>query len=153
VAKPSEVSVRTAPADPALPAPGTYEIDPPHTFVYFKARHDIVGTVRGRFDRIAGTITVAPDQAACSLDISIDAASISTQNGIRDEDLRGPACFDVKNFAMIRYEGRGISRVSEESWSVNGTLTIRDLPEALPAALHFQRDSAASSRQTCARGL
>lgn len=34
----------------ALPAPGTYEIDPPHTFAYFDARHKVVGLVRGRFD-------------------------------------------------------------------------------------------------------
>jgi hypothetical protein len=43
----------------ALPPPGAYEIDPPHTFAYFDARHDVVGLVRGRFDKIAGTITVA----------------------------------------------------------------------------------------------
>src|SRR3954447_4328837 len=33
----------------ALPAPGTYGLDPPHTFVYFAARHLVVGMVRGRF--------------------------------------------------------------------------------------------------------
>src|SRR5260370_36250599 len=81
----------------ALPTPGAYEIDPPHTFAYFDARHDVVGLVRGRFDKVAGTITVAKDPAACSLDVTIDASSISTQNILRDEDLRGPDFFDVKN--------------------------------------------------------
>jgi hypothetical protein len=57
---------------PALPAPGTYQIDPVHSFVYFGAWHHIVGLVRGRFDNTTGTITVAQDPAACALDVTID---------------------------------------------------------------------------------
>jgi polyisoprenoid-binding protein YceI len=40
------------PASDALPAPGTYELDPPHTFIVWAAKHEVVGTVRGRFDRL-----------------------------------------------------------------------------------------------------
>ena len=50
----------------ALPAPGTYQIDPDHSFAYFGARHHVVGLVRGRFDKVAGTIAVSPDLAACA---------------------------------------------------------------------------------------
>jgi polyisoprenoid-binding protein YceI len=99
----------------ALPAPGTYEIDPPHAFAYFDARHEVVGLVRGRFDKVTGTIMVTQDLAACSVDITIDTSSISTQNNVRDEDLRGPAYFDVKRFPTMTYHGRGIRRVSRSS--------------------------------------
>src|SRR6478672_10165435 len=70
-----------------LPPPGTYTLDPPHTFVYFDARHKIVGLVRGRFDKASGTVVVANDPAACAVDVSIDANSLSTQNTTRDADL------------------------------------------------------------------
>ena len=43
----------------ALPAAGTYTIDPAHTFAYFGAMHHIVGLVRGRFDKVTGTISAA----------------------------------------------------------------------------------------------
>ena len=60
-----------------LPAAGTYQIDPVHSFVYFSAWHQIVGVVRGRFDKITGTVTASPDPAACAVDITIATYSIS----------------------------------------------------------------------------
>lgn len=72
---------------------GTYELDSPHTFLLVSARHLVVGRVDGRFDRAKGTITIAPDLAQSSVDVSMDPQSLSTQNGVRDEDLRGPEFF------------------------------------------------------------
>jgi hypothetical protein len=40
----------------ALPAPGTYKIDPRHSFAYFSAWHHLVGRVRGRFDQVSGPL-------------------------------------------------------------------------------------------------
>jgi hypothetical protein len=37
-----------------VPAAGTYQIDPAHTFVDFTAQHLVVGHVRGRFTQLAG---------------------------------------------------------------------------------------------------
>ncbi len=136
--KPQHLNVKAAQIDAtaeALPAPGIYEIDPPHSFAYFRARHVVVGAVRGRFDKIAGTITVAQDPADCSLDVSIDVSSISTQNSMRDEDLRGAAFFDVKNFPVMTYQGRGIRSVSGKSWRMDGSLTVRGITKTVP--LHF----------------
>jgi polyisoprenoid-binding protein YceI len=84
---------------------------------------------------------VGEDQAACSLDIAIDASSISTQNSVRDDDLRGPAYFDVKNFPTISYQGRGIVRGSGESWRMDGSLTVRGVTVLVP--LHFTFNGAA----------
>jgi polyisoprenoid-binding protein YceI len=121
----------------ALPTPGTYKIDPDHTFTYFSAWHHIVGRVRGRFEKTEGSITVAQDPAACSLDITIDASSISTQNTQRDADLRGPAFFDVKQFPTIKYQGRGITNLSGNSWRMDGSLTIRGVTKVVPLTFTF----------------
>jgi polyisoprenoid-binding protein YceI len=121
----------------ALPAPGTYQIDPDHSFAYFGARHQVVGLVRGRFDKATGTIAVSPDLAACSIDITIDASSISTQNIERDEDLRSPDFFDVKKFPTMTYHGRGIRRVAGNSWTLDGSLTIRGVTKVVPLTFTF----------------
>src|SRR5271169_6898432 len=52
-----EKTSQKAMAAPALPAPGTYKIDPVHSFAFFGARHHVVGLVRGRFEKVTGTIT------------------------------------------------------------------------------------------------
>lgn len=125
-------------AAPTLPAPGTYTIDPVHSFTYFGAWHHVVGLVRGRFEKVEGTITVSQDLIACGVDITIDASSISTQNSERDEDLRGPDFFDVKKFPVMTYHGRGIRRASGSSWVLDGSLTIRGVTRVVPLTFTFK---------------
>jgi polyisoprenoid-binding protein YceI len=125
-----------APAPP-LPAPGTYWIDSDHSFAYFGASHHVVGLVRGRFDKVAGTFTVSQDLADCSVDVLIDASSVSTQVPERDEDLRGPAYFDVKKFPTMTYHGRGIRRVSGGGWMMDGSLTLHGVTKVVPLTFTF----------------
>jgi polyisoprenoid-binding protein YceI len=127
----------TRPAANALPAPGDYKIDPAHSFAYFGARHHVVGLVRGRFDKVTGTITVAHDPAACSVDVSIDISSLSTQNSQRDEDLRSPEYFDAAKFPTMTYHGRGIRRVSATSWTMDGSLTMHGVTKVVPLTFNF----------------
>ena len=122
----------------ALPAPGTYKVDPDHSFAYFGARHHVVGLVRGRFDKVTGTITVATDLAACGVDIAVAAYSISTQNTERDDDLRGPDFFDVNRYPTMTYHGRGIRRISGSFWALDGALTIRGVTEVVPLTFTFK---------------
>ena len=127
-----------AAADKTLPAPGTYQIDPQHSFAYFGARHHVVGLVRGRFDKLAGSFTVSRDLAACSVDITIDTSSITTQVLERDEDLRSPAYFDVKKFPQMIYHGRGVRRVSGNSWMMDGSLTLHGVTQVVPLTFTFK---------------
>jgi polyisoprenoid-binding protein YceI len=112
---------------PGLPPAGRYALDPPHTFVGFRARHKVVGIVRGRFDRTEGTIVVSSDPAQCSVEVSIDASSLSTQNEMRDADVKGPDFFDAARYATITYRGKGLRGAGDGRWIVDGTLTIRDV--------------------------
>lgn len=134
VAPPSPHSAARAAAQPA---PGTYRLDPPHTFALFAAQHLVVGIVHGRFDKTAGTVVVAKDLADCTVDITIDAASLSTQNTTRDDDLRGPDFFDAAKFPAVTYRGRGVRR-SGNGWVIDGTLTIRGVSKVVPLTFTFK---------------
>lgn len=131
---------------PAAPTPGTYSLDPPHTFIYFAARHLVVGMVRGRFDRVGGTLVVAKNPADCSLDVTIDAASLSTQNTTRDADLRGSDFFDAAKFPTATYRGHGIRR-SGDTWVINGVLTIRGVSKVVPLSFKFNGTAPTVARQ------
>ncbi len=133
VATPVQKSVEAQ----ALPAPGRYKIDPRHSFAYFSAWHHLVGRVRGRFDKVSGTITVSPDPAACSVDVTIDVATISTQVSQRDDDLRSDAYFDVKKFLTMTYQGRGIHRVSADLWRMDGSLTMHGVTKVVPLTFKY----------------
>jgi polyisoprenoid-binding protein YceI len=132
------------PALDALPAPGTYELDPPHTFIVWAAKHEVVGTIRGRFDKTAGTLVVTRDLSTCTVDVTIEAPSLSTQNPARDTDLKGLSFFDAAQFPAITYRGRGIHR-TEEGWGVDGTLTIREASQVVPVRFAFRGTAPAQS--------
>jgi polyisoprenoid-binding protein YceI len=122
----------------ALPAPGSYKVDTVHSFAYFGARHHVVGLVRGRFEKIAGTINATREPGECSVDISIDVASISTQNTRRDEDLLGPDYFDVKKFPAMTYRGRGVRRGPGDTWIMDGSLTMHGVTKVVPLTFTFK---------------
>jgi polyisoprenoid-binding protein YceI len=135
--QPAATPVQKSVEAQALPAPGTYKIDPRHSFAYFSAWHHLVGRVRGRFDQVSGTITVSPDPAACSVDVTIDVATISTQVSQRDDDLRSDAYFDVKKFLTMTYQGRGIHRVSADLWRMDGSLTMHGITKVVPLTFKY----------------
>lgn len=122
----------------ALPPAGAYAIDPDHSFAFFSAWHHIVGRVRGRFNKVTGSFAVGATPAECSIDVSIDTASIDTSIAERDDDLRSDAFFDVKKFPAMTYSGRGIRKTSQNTWVMDGTLTIRGV--ARPVLLTFTYD-------------
>jgi polyisoprenoid-binding protein YceI len=136
-AQPPAAPVQKSAEAPALPASGTYKIDPRHSFAYFSAWHHLVGRVRGRFDQVSGTITASPDPAACSVDVTINVASISTQVAQRDDDLRGEAYFDVKKFLTMTYQGRGIHHVSGDMWRMDGSLTMHGITKVVPLTFKY----------------
>jgi polyisoprenoid-binding protein YceI len=128
----------SSPGMASLPPPATYVIDPAHSFAYFGAWHHIVGLVRGRFDKATGTISASKEPADCTVDISIDTASINTQVARRDEDLRGPDFFDVQKFPAMTYRGRGIRQTTEGAWVMDGSLTIRGVTKEVPLTFRFK---------------
>ena len=72
------------------------------------------------------------------MDISIDTATINTQFARRDEDLRGPDFFDVKNFPAMTYRGRGIRATADGAWLMDGSLTIRGVTKEVPLTFTFK---------------
>lgn len=108
-----------------VPLPGTYAIDPAHSSVSFVARHLVVSKVRGQFGSFSGTIVVADDPAASSVEVTIEAGSVSTNEPQRDAHLRSPDFFDAERFPAITFSSTGLHHLKGERWQVTGDLTIR----------------------------
>jgi polyisoprenoid-binding protein YceI len=119
-----------------LPKAGTYVIDPAHTEVGFVARH-LVGTkVRGRFTEATGTFTVAENPEETTLKASVEAASINTNNSMRDDHLRTNDFLDVPNHPTISLTSVGLKRDDDTHWTMTGELTIRGVTK--PVDFHVE---------------
>ena len=59
---------------------GTWAVDASHTEVGFVARHLMVTKVRGSFPEVSGTVTVAEDVTASTVDVTVGMASVDTRS-------------------------------------------------------------------------
>lgn len=111
-------------AFPAL-AQDVYKIDPVHSQVGFKVRH-FMAKVSGRFTKFEGTIKVdTADIGKSSVEVSIDAASVNTDNEARDKHLRSADFFEVEKFPAITFKSTAVKEVAKGKLEVTGDLTIR----------------------------
>jgi len=109
----------------AIAAPETYSIDPAHSAVGFSIRH-LFSRVPGRFTKFEGKIVVDRDDfTKSSVDVSIDAASIDTNEPARDKHLKSPDFFDVAKNPKLTFKSTKVTQAGPTKLSVEGSLTIR----------------------------
>ncbi|MGH3373082.1 MAG: YceI family protein, partial [Nocardioidaceae bacterium] len=120
-----------------LPAAGTWVLDTVHTNVGFVGRHMMVSRVRGHFSRYAATVEIAETPEDSSLLVSIDAASVDTGNGDRDNHLRSPDFLDVEQFPTIDFRSTSVTDAGDGHWKVTGDLTIRDVTRPVVLDVEF----------------
>jgi polyisoprenoid-binding protein YceI len=120
-----------------VPPVGAFEIDPAHTFVGFSAQHLVVGRVRGRFEAVRGTVTVAEDPSASTVEVSIDTASVTTLNPTRDQDLRSEHYLDVQRYPTMTYRSTATSELPGCAWLVIGDLLLHGVTRPVELTVRF----------------
>ena len=102
-----------------------YAIDKAHSEVTFQVRH-LLTKVRGRFSDFAGTVRFDQEEPGnSSVSVTVDAASIDTNNSDRDRHLRSDDFFAADTYPIIKFDSSRIVRTSADTYDVSGTLTIR----------------------------
>lgn len=83
--------------------------------------------VSGTFTGLKGTIHFDPAKPeASSIDVSVDANSINTDNNKRDNHLRKEEYFDVEKFKTLHYKSTSIKKLSgANQYHAEGNLTIK----------------------------
>ncbi len=104
-----------------------YKIDPVHSSANFSVKHMKVSTVRGRFADVEGTISYDPkDVTRSSVKAVLKTSTITTDNAMRDGDLKSPNFFDVTKYPEIRFESTKIEKRGDQYVAI-GNLTIKDV--------------------------
>ena len=106
---------------------GNWQLDPYHTQVEFSARHLGMMTVRGYFDELSAIADIDPDHPeAASVEVTISTASIRTNNGIRDNDIRSPNFLDVGKYPEITFKSTSVEPSGGDHFKLTGDLTIKE---------------------------
>jgi len=116
---------------PTAQSVDTYQIDAVHSSVAFKVRH-LISKVPGHFATYQGKVMVdTKDITRSSVDVTIDAASISTGVDGRDTHLKGPQFFDVAKFPTLSFKSTAVKEVSKGMLEVTGTFTMHGVAKTI----------------------
>jgi polyisoprenoid-binding protein YceI len=105
----------------------SWTFDPAHSRVGFSVTHMMVSSVEGRFHDVKATIDLDDGNLTKStIELTIAASSIDTENADRDKHLKSPDFFDVAKFPNLTFKSTKITAAGKNKFKVTGDLTIRD---------------------------
>lgn len=116
----------------------TFVVDKSHSEVVFTVRH-LITKVRGHFRDFEGTILMdeaQPDRSSVS--VTIQAASIDTNEPNRDTHLKSPDFFDVEKTPAITFTSRTMAASGNQQFTVTGTLTMHGVSREVTLPVSFQ---------------
>lgn len=100
-------------AQPAVHAADSYVVDPSHTSVIFGISHMGFSYTYGRFNKVAGSYVLdEANPAESSFQLTIDAASIDTNDAKRDGHLRGADFLSTNEFPTITFQSTEVKAES-----------------------------------------
>lgn len=115
----------------------TYQMDLAHSEAAFEVRH-LLTKVRGTFQEFAGTIAFdAAQPERSSVQFTIQAASIHTNQADRDTHLRSADFFSVEEYPTLTFVSESMARRGDEAFDVTGTLTIRGVAKPIVLPVTF----------------
>ena len=129
----------------------TYGADPTHTFITFEAKHFGTSTLRGRFDKKEGTVTIDKAAKTGKAEFTIDTTSVSTGVGPLDGHLKSKDFFNVAENPTAKFVGDKFSFDGAKVTAVAGMLTLngKTNPVTLNATNFNCYDNPMLKREVC----
>jgi polyisoprenoid-binding protein YceI len=119
-----------------LPAAGVYAVDAVHSTIGFVARHLVASKVRGRFTDFAGTITIGDSAETSKVEAVVQAASITTDNEMRDGHLKTADFLDLENFPTLTLTSTKVSPKGGD-YELVADLALHGVTKSVAFSLEF----------------
>lgn len=115
----------------ALAQPSTWTIDKNHSQVNFAVTHALVSTVRGSISGVTGTLVWDDkDPAKSTVEATITASTVSTNNEARDKHLKSPDFFDVEKNPTLTFKSTSVTG-TPGNLKVIGDLTLAGVTKSV----------------------
>lgn len=109
-----------------------FQVVPAQSSVKFSVKASVA--LEGNFDKWDASLTfTSPEVTTGVLDIKIQAASVNTGSGMKNDKLKSKDFFDVQQNPLITFKSTKIIQTGANTFDVPGTFTIRGVskPETL----------------------
>ncbi len=125
-----------------------YVLDDQHTSVVFAVNHLGYSYCYGMFGKYSGKFSFDPQNVAASqFQFTIDASSLDTKSEKRDEHLKGPDFFNVKQFPDITFTSKSVEK-KDDSLLISGTLTLHGVSKDIVLPLKHMGMGPAPDQKT-----
>jgi polyisoprenoid-binding protein YceI len=128
---------------PAIRAQSTtvpeFEITPEQSKISFAVKASI--SLEGIFEKWDASLKfTSTDPTTGVLDVKIEADSVNTGSGLKDDKLKGKDFFDAKKDPYITFHSTKIVQTAPNTFQVQGTFTIRGVSKPETLAFLAQRE-------------
>ena len=115
-----------------------WKLDPTHSELTFKVKHLMISNVKGEFRKFDATIeNLGNDFSNASINATIDASSIDTNNGDRDTHLRSADFFGVDENPTISFRGTTFTKLDDENYQLRGILAMKGVEKEIALDVDF----------------
>ena len=99
----------------------------------------MITNVRGIFKEFGATVsTHGKENLTADIEFWMNAASIDTNNEMRDTHLKSVEFFDAENFPKIMFKGNRFEKVGDTgNFSLYGVLTIKEISKEVQLDVEF----------------
>jgi polyisoprenoid-binding protein YceI len=106
-----------------------FKVTPVESSIKFDVEASVA--INGKFDKWDASLTFeSPDVSSGVLDIKIQADSVDTGSGMKNNKLKGKKFFDVKQNPYIVFHSTKIVQTGPDTFDVDGDFTIRGVSKA-----------------------
>lgn len=106
-----------------------FKIAPLESSITFDVEASVA--IKGHFEKWDASLTFPSTEVSSGvLDIKIQADSVDTGSGMKNNKLKGKAFFDVKQSPMITFHSNKIVQTGLDTFEVDGDFTIRGVSKA-----------------------
>jgi len=133
-------SLGLAPSAPLATSAGvtadSYTVDPVHSTMIFRIKHNNVAYFYGRFNEVTGIISFDPaSEGASSLDLTVKTDSVDAGNEKRTGHLKSADFFNAAKFPTSTFKSTKFAKASGDSYDVTGDLTIHGVTKPITVKL------------------
>ncbi|MFQ5428888.1 MAG: YceI family protein [Phycisphaerae bacterium] len=113
-----------------------FKVDPVHSTVIYRIKHLNVSYVYGRINDIRGTFSFGDTAEANALNIEVRPESLDSHDEKRDNHLKGPDFFNVKQFPLITFKSKTVTRKDDHWYDVIGDLSFHGVTRRVTVRLN-----------------
>lgn len=108
----------------------TWKIDPSHSKINFGISYFKVGEIKGVFETYSGTFTEEKG-AVSAITITMQTASISTNEADRDKHLRSNDFFNAEENPEITFTSTTVSKLEDSTYEIVGNFTMTGITKSI----------------------